>query len=212
MRKLGFGYDRTAKHFKVTRRNVYRWFKQHSVKVERPAQVRKPSKKEKYVGVDWDARFRSKSQQYLRKYLRTKLWYFFKHRMYPSTEKLIGCNRATLEKYLSEKFTGAMRLDNYTVEWEFDHVLSLAHFDLREPDQRLKAFHYTNLQPLSPHDNAVKGHGVSGLIRSRRAKSGGVAPVVVPSPHVKKVDFLPSKKNNPRTGQEGRAWIKLGNQ
>lgn len=71
---------------------------------------------------------------------------------------LLGCCVEELKLYLEDKFQPGMSWDNYThTGWHIDHVLPLASFDLTDLEQRKKAFHYTNLQPLWGKDNMSKG-------------------------------------------------------
>jgi len=153
LRSLGYGYDRTAKAFGISKKRVARWFKQHGHQgAFRPKQAKVAPKPK----VDWNARWKTKSQKYLRTYLRTKLWYFWKHNMHPSTAKLIGCSRTEFISHIVSQFKPGMNLSNYTVEWEFDHIVPLVNFNLKNESHRLKAFHFSNIRPLHPHLNAVK--------------------------------------------------------
>ena len=69
---------------------------------------------------------------------------------------LLGCTMEELESHLESKFRDGMTWDNKGSYWEVDHKLPCASFDLTDPDQQKLCFHYTNLQPLSIHDNRSK--------------------------------------------------------
>lgn len=71
-------------------------------------------------------------------------------------KELIGCDAAFLLKHLTEQYTEGMTNDNYP-DWEPDHVLPVASFDLRKPDQQKACFHYQNMKPLWQRDNRSKG-------------------------------------------------------
>lgn len=68
----------------------------------------------------------------------------------------LGCSVEALMLYFSKLFTSGMSWDNYG-EWQIDHIIPLASFDLTDPVQVKRACHYTNLQPLWAEDNARKG-------------------------------------------------------
>lgn len=72
-----------------------------------------------------------------------------------STLKLLGCNLETVRQHLESKFTEGMSWDNYG-KWHIDHIMPCASFDLSDPEQQRKCFHYTNLQPLWAKDNMQK--------------------------------------------------------
>ena len=74
-----------------------------------------------------------------------------------STENLLGTNVANLKLYLEEKFKKGMTWENYGFRtWHIDHIIPLASFNLEDPEEQRKAFHYTNLQPLWAHENIRK--------------------------------------------------------
>lgn len=82
-----------------------------------------------------------------------------------NTFDLIGCPVEFLMGWLESKFHDGMTWDNYgsidgdiTKGWHVDHIIPCASFDLTDPDQQRKCFHYTNLQPLWGVDNMKKGH------------------------------------------------------
>ena len=78
------------------------------------------------------------------------------NRKHGTTIKLLGCNINELRFYLEGKFIDGMSWDNYG-EWHIDHIRPCASFDLTDPEQQKKCFHYTNLQPLWAEDNLSKG-------------------------------------------------------
>ena len=74
------------------------------------------------------------------------------------TMELIGCSQEELREYLEQQFEEGMSWDNYNhATWHIDHILPCASFDLTDPEQQRKCFHYTNLQPLWAIDNLSKG-------------------------------------------------------
>jgi hypothetical protein len=81
-----------------------------------------------------------------------------------NTLKLLGCSVDFLKKYLENQFQPGMSWNNYgnpngdhSECWHIDHILPCASFDLSDPKQQQKCFHYTNLQPLWAEDNMSKG-------------------------------------------------------
>jgi len=71
------------------------------------------------------------------------------------SSELLGCDIFYFIKYLESKFLPGMLWENYG-EWHIDHILPCAAFDLTKPEEQLKCFHYTNLQPLWMEDNCRK--------------------------------------------------------
>jgi superfamily II DNA helicase RecQ len=76
-----------------------------------------------------------------------------------STMKLTGCSIEELLKHLESKFIDGMNWQNYG-EWHIDHILPCSSFDLTDPEQQKRCFHYTNLQPLWALDNIRKGNKI----------------------------------------------------
>jgi hypothetical protein len=72
-----------------------------------------------------------------------------------STMQLIGCSVYQLIKHLEQQFVDNMGWENYG-EWHIDHIKPCASFDLNDPEQQKRCFHYTNLQPLWAEDNLRK--------------------------------------------------------
>lgn len=77
------------------------------------------------------------------------------------TIELIGCSVDKLKHHLEKQFTPGMSWDNYGLHgWHIDHIMPCNSFDLTDPEQQKKCFHYTNLQPLWAIDNLKKGSRV----------------------------------------------------
>jgi len=72
------------------------------------------------------------------------------------TVKLLGCSIEEFWIHLEKKFTRGMTRENHG-EWHVDHIIPCASFDLSKPEEQVKCFHYTNLQPLWAIDNLKKG-------------------------------------------------------
>jgi hypothetical protein len=84
------------------------------------------------------------------------------------SRELIGCTIEELWKQLEKNFKPGMTRENYGhYTWHVDHIIPCFSFDLSDPEQQKKCFHYTNLQPLWAFDNLSKGKKIiSGDITS----------------------------------------------
>jgi len=71
------------------------------------------------------------------------------------TPDLVGCSVVELKKHLESKFTEGMTWENYG-QWHIDHIRQCASFNLEDPEEQKKCFHWTNLQPLWAADNLKK--------------------------------------------------------
>lgn len=88
------------------------------------------------------------------------------------TQALVGCPWIEFKNWLQSKFQPGMTWENYG-EWEIDHIIPCASFDLTDMDQLHKCFHYSNTQPLWKLENAVKGSRLNGVYyRFQRNVSG----------------------------------------
>jgi hypothetical protein len=77
------------------------------------------------------------------------------------TLELLGCSVDFLKQHLESLFTEDMNWNNYgrkynTRCWEIDHIEPCVSFNLANPEDQKKCFHYTNLQPLWASDNRSK--------------------------------------------------------
>ena len=86
-------------------------------------------------------------------------WVTFKRK--ERTHELIGCSYRFLKQYLEQRFKPGMSWANKgRGGWHIDHIIPVSSFDLRKKSERLKAFHYTNLQPLWESENIRKSDKV----------------------------------------------------
>jgi len=83
-----------------------------------------------------------------------------------SLTKSLGCTYKELKLYLESLFQPGMTWQNYG-KWHIDHIRPCASFDLSKPEEQLKCFHFSNLQPLWAEENLSKG--------KRREKSHGIS-------------------------------------
>lgn len=67
---------------------------------------------------------------------------------------LLGCSVLEFKQHIEKQFVDDMcwELKNF----ELDHIIPCAFFDLTDETQQRMCFHYTNFQPLNPTDNNLK--------------------------------------------------------
>ena len=130
---------------KILKRNK-KWFLKNKTKVMKQRLIRE---KERYYS---DTRFRL--EFILRRRVSLALRGFNKSK---NTIKLLGVpNIEFLKKYLENKFKPKMSWKKRGLI-HIDHIIPCASFDLTDPKQQAKCFHYTNLQPLWAKENLIKG-------------------------------------------------------
>jgi len=96
----------------------------------------------------------------LRNRLRQALWYY-RVEKYNSTFSVLGCTIEFFIGYIEAQFKDGMTWDTIHV----DHIRPLKSFDLTDPEQQRRAFHYSNLQPLFKADNLKKGARLANELR-----------------------------------------------
>jgi hypothetical protein len=98
---------------------------------------------------------------YLTRTLRRRIYMGIKKQFSEKAFKtidLIGCSIPELKQHLESQFKDGMDWNNYGLKgWHIDHIKPCASFDLTNPEEQKKCFHYTNLQPLWAKDNLKKG-------------------------------------------------------
>lgn len=72
------------------------------------------------------------------------------------TIELLGCSIPALLLHLKGLFQDGMTFENFG-RWEIDHRIPCAAFDLSDPEEQKKCFHFSNLQPLWKSANRSKG-------------------------------------------------------
>lgn len=73
------------------------------------------------------------------------------------TTKMLGCTIPELMAHIESLFLPGMTWDNWNYRgWHLDHIKPLSSFNLLDPDERAKALHFTNLQPLWAEENFQK--------------------------------------------------------
>jgi hypothetical protein len=76
-------------------------------------------------------------------------------------QDLVGCTKAELVAHIEKQFQPGMSWENRGLRgWHIDHILPCSRFDLTDPEQQKKCFHYTNLQPLWATENLRKSNKV----------------------------------------------------
>jgi len=117
---------------------------------------------------------REKMREYLRKYQKDRLKRDVQFRLRYSLRvririalhgkgkskrsfDLIGCTIKELKQHIEKQFQTGMTWENWgRYGWHIDHIRPCARFDLSDPEQQRKCFHYSNLQPLWAEENQKK--------------------------------------------------------
>lgn len=74
------------------------------------------------------------------------------------TEEYIGISFEGFREYIKSTWKPGMTWENYGIGgWHIDHIIPCAAFNLLDPDQQKKCFHYTNMQALWESENISKG-------------------------------------------------------
>lgn len=80
-----------------------------------------------------------------------------------NTDFLLGCSIFVFMNHLKNLFEPWMSFENYGKAskvkrtWNVDHVIPVSLFDLTNPEECKKAFHYTNTKPMEAIANCAKG-------------------------------------------------------
>lgn len=64
------------------------------------------------------------------------------------TAALLGCSIEEFKTFLENQFKAGMTWENYGPIWHIDHIIPCVSFDLSQPKEQQKCFHYSNMRPL----------------------------------------------------------------
>ena len=77
------------------------------------------------------------------------------------TNEYLGCTFAEARAHIQKQFKRGMSWKNHG-EWEIHHIIPLAGWDLTDPQQMIRATHFTNLKPLWKAENRSIGARLVG--------------------------------------------------
>ncbi len=74
-------------------------------------------------------------------------------------QTLLGCTVSELKIHLEKNFKPGMSWKNHGLNgWHIDHIKPVSKYNLLDPEEQKKCFHYTNLQPLWALENIRKSN------------------------------------------------------
>lgn len=69
---------------------------------------------------------------------------------------LMGCSKHQLQEWLESQFGDEYDWSTYGKKWQIDHVVPINFFNIKDPDEQLLCFNWTNLRPLHASQNGSK--------------------------------------------------------
>src|SRR6185503_13752550 len=163
--QLGYGYDRIARRLFLPKHKVYKFISRRV----RKRGLKKPAilPKQKVVRLRKDPMMRtakklqSKTRRQRVVRLRRYVWrWLFRNFNSPIAESMTGCSRENFKRHIQSKFRHRMTWENYAKHWQLDHIVPCRSFDLSDPEQVKKCFHFSNYQPLIRAENAKKSYKI----------------------------------------------------
>ncbi len=96
----------------------------------------------------------------IRRRLRTRIFMALRgYRKAAGTVDLIGCSLDKARNHIQSLWLPEMTWENWSHRgWHLDHIIPCSSFDLKNPKEQKKCFHYSNLQPLWSNDNWKKSN------------------------------------------------------
>lgn len=109
--------------------------------------------------------------QRIRFYLRKRLRHAAKgaKRYSLKIQEIVGCSPEQLRIHLESQFLPWMTWSNHGEKWHIDHEIPCRAFDLTDPEQAKRCFHYSNLRPLEAKENIRKSDKLPNGTRARAA-------------------------------------------
>jgi len=170
-------YDlKTKKQYYINNREKI--LKKKAVLAKRPEEITRKKNYNKIYRINnfeeiqqWNTayirkRYKTDLNYKLKKVLRSRMNMALGHNWKAArTAELLGASIPEVWNHLEKQFQLGMTRKNHGL-WHIDHIKPCATFDLSDPEQQKKCFHYTNLQPLWAFDNISKGKRVLGDITS----------------------------------------------
>ena len=170
-------YDlKTKKQYYINNREKI--LKKKAILAKRPEEITRKKNYNKIYRINNFEEIQQWNTAYIRKRYKTDLNYKLKKvlraRMNMAlghnwkaarTAELLGASIPEVWNHLEKQFQPGMTRKNHGL-WHIDHIKPCVTFDLSDPEQQKKCFHYTNLQPLWAFDNISKGKRVLGDITS----------------------------------------------
>ena len=170
-------YDlKTKKQYYINNREKI--LKKKAIHAKRPEEIARKKNYNKIYRTDhfeeiqqWNTayireRYKTNLNYKLKKVLRARMNMALGHNWKAArTAELLGASIPEVWNHLEKQFQPGMTRKNHGL-WHIDHIKPCVTFDLSDPEQQKKCFHYTNLQPLWAFDNISKGKRVLGDITS----------------------------------------------
>ncbi len=102
---------------------------------------------------NWERLHKNDPTFKIKRNLRRRVHHALKgNRKADKTFNLIGCTPNFFKDYISKLMDKDMSWENYG-KWHIDHIKPCFTFDLTNPEEQKKCFHYTNQRPLWAKDN-----------------------------------------------------------
>lgn len=93
----------------------------------------------------------------IKKRLKSRVWHSVNRQSGKKakvTMELLGCSIPVFRQQIEAKFKPGMTWENI----HLDHIMPCSLFDLTDPEQQRRCFHFTNYRPLFAIENIIRGN------------------------------------------------------